>query len=401
MPPPPISPPTSASGTFAVPLDDGTLRRSLWLWGALLTLLGGAGLLWHLSHPYREAAAFLERVERGAAAGACCATSAEERSLVVQTPGGAVRVRAFTPADVDSSPGVVLVHGVHRLGADDARVLAFAHELSRTGFVVWVPQLEELASYRLEPSVVVKVQQVAKALAEEMSAARVGVVGISFGGGLALSAAADRADGGAIGWVLSIGGYGDFERVARFHLGEQARGPDDEEAPAAHPYGRHVLAWRYAAALFRDVDVPRVRRALRYRLDDDSAGLEGWLRGLPPGERAEVQRVLSRLEDPSLLRSFDELLVRERPTLAALSAAGRLEALGRVPVFLVHGSTDSVIPATQSLWLARELPEGARQGVLIAPWLEHVRARAVPTWQQQLEATRLFARVFATARSLR
>ena len=57
--------------------------------------------------------------------------------------------------------------------------------------------------------------------------------------------------------------------------------------------------------------------------------------------------------------------------LAALSPRGHMENL-RVPVYLLHGSADNIIPPAESLWLARDLPHKAVHDVLITGAFSHV-----------------------------
>ena len=62
--------------------------------------------------------------------------------------------------------------------------------------------------------------------------------------------------------------------------------------------------------------------------------------------------------------------MRERgDELARLSPAGRL-AIG-MPVYVVHGAGDSVIPPAETEWAARELGD-APHVALVTPLIEHV-----------------------------
>jgi pimeloyl-ACP methyl ester carboxylesterase len=65
---------------------------------------------------------------------------------------------------------------------------------------------------------------------------------------------------------------------------------------------------------------------------------------------------------PALLGALET----DKDTLAAVSPAGHLSALG-VPVLLLHGTEDTVIPPEESLWLAHELPPAQLKDVLLSP----------------------------------
>ena len=57
--------------------------------------------------------------------------------------------------------------------------------------------------------------------------------------------------------------------------------------------------------------------------------------------------------------------------LAAVSPRGQLGRV-RVPVFMLHGANDPLVPAFESVRIARELPEGTLRAFLVTPALSHV-----------------------------
>jgi len=61
------------------------------------------------------------------------------------------RARLYLPRGVTDAPGLVMAHGVHRLGIDEPRLVRFARSLAASGLQVLTPELRELADYRLDP----------------------------------------------------------------------------------------------------------------------------------------------------------------------------------------------------------------------------------------------------------
>jgi hypothetical protein len=43
-----------------------------------------------------------------------------------------------------------------------------------------------------------------------------------------------------------------------------------------------------------------------------------------------------------------------------------------VPVMLLHGASDNVVPPTETLWLEHDVPPGMLRGALISPAIGHV-----------------------------
>src|SRR5579862_9554483 len=66
-------------------------------------------------------------------------------------PSGPVRVRRYVPEGMPDAPGLVILHGVHRLGIDEPRLIRFARSLAGAGLRVLTPELRELADYRVDP----------------------------------------------------------------------------------------------------------------------------------------------------------------------------------------------------------------------------------------------------------
>ena len=70
---------------------------------------------------------------------------------------------------------------------------------------------------------------------------------------------------------------------------------------------------------------------------------------------------------PAILAEID----KRREELAAASPAGHLQSL-HVPVLLLHGSDDMIIPPTEMLWLQRDIPKKYLLDALISPAIGHV-----------------------------
>lgn len=249
-------------------------------------------------------------------------------------PGAArpMRARAYAPVGVASPHGVVLVHGIHPAGIDEARLVAFARALAATGAHVLTPEIADLVARRMTAATVDDIDRAVRAHAATVGRP-VGVWGISVAGGLALLAASRPGAGARFDHVVAVGAHADLARVVRFHRGERVRGSRGETPTAApHRYGRQVI-------LSADV-----------------------------------------------------------PDLAAMSPHGKLSAL-RVPVFLVHGSDDPIIPALETRELAREVPRGALRRVLVTPVLRHAEAAGAPGAADAWALVRFVAAVLAEAES--
>jgi pimeloyl-ACP methyl ester carboxylesterase len=83
--------------------------------------------------------------------------------------------------------------------------------------------------------------------------------------------------------------------------------------------------------------------------------------------------------------------------MAELSPAGRLRSL-TVPVYLLHGEGDNIIPAAETLWMVHELPEPTLKAALVSPVLSHLDLDgAAPTAGDEWHLLHFFALVMQAA----
>jgi dienelactone hydrolase len=345
-----------------------------------------------------------------------------------------VRARRFAPLPGGGSrPGVLLLHGAHPRGIDEPRLREFARALAEGGLDVLTPELPELSAYRLEPTMIERIQQLAAADAAALGQTGVGVIGISFAGGLALLAAAS-ANGGAIAWVATIGAHDDLLRLSDYYAGRDVRGPSGERADVKpHPYGARVMLRRHLASFFSAIDLPLAERALDAYLGDRHAQARHLAQGLSPdgqkimavllddegargleagpaqgagsgarrataldqarpgGASALDETAAARAAAPSRSASWaleyantprlsallDAAVAEARPQLIAASPHAQLASL-HVPVFLLHGADDPIIPSLETRYLAQEVPAAWLRASLITPLLRHAEFPTPP-----------------------
>lgn len=284
---------------------------------------------------------------------------------------------------------LLLVHGVHPRGIEEPRLVRFAQLLAKEGFRVTTPELESLTRFRVEAEAAARIAACARALADREGAARIGVVGISFGGGLALLAAADEP---RIGAVLAIGAHHDARRLARWWTGASIRGPDgDTRARSPEPYGREVLAHLYAEAYFGEASAAGARAAIEARLRGDREALRQHRETLSIETRAALDALSNGASSAlgGIVEAHDQ-------DLAAASPAGRIGDV-EASVFLLHGADDPLVAPSESAWIERELAPARRGGLVVTPLLRHAEREDVGL----LEELRVVHLVAGALRALR
>lgn len=312
------------------------------------------------------------------------------------TPHGPVRYRMYTPQDVQNPSGVVLLHGVHHLGIEDPRLWNLARALAGAGVLVMTPELQDLADYRVTARTIDVIGDSAVALSTRMRR-KVGVLGLSFAGGLALLAADRKEFGDRIGFVVAIGAHDDMARVARFFAANVITKPDGIEIPfQAHEYGALVLAYSHLEDFFSAADVPVARESLRQWLWEQPQAMRT-AEALSPEGKHELDLLLHHRDQ--LREALLKEITLHEAEMDAVSPHGHLAQL-HAAVFLLHGAGDTIIPSSETLWLAKDVPAAELKSSLISSALVHVDMGNKVTLQEQWQLVDFMAQVLDATEKL-
>jgi dienelactone hydrolase len=317
-------------------------------------------------------------------------------------PARTVKARMFsppggTPKDV---PAVVLVHGVQYLGIEEPRLQRFAKSVVSAGLVVLTPQVDELADYAVSARSIETVGASIRALrARTGGASKVGLMGTSFGGGVSLLTAADPRFADEVAFVVAIGAHDDLGRVSGFFANDEIEEvTGGTKKLRAHGYGATVLVYTHAEDFFPPEDVPAARDSLRSWLHEKRDAARESAKALSPASKAKMDILFS--PDISPLRAEIIAMIAKRTTdMKTVSPHDRLGAL-RAHVYLLHGAGDTVIPATETMWLAKDVPPSSLRMVLVSPAIEHVELKE-PSIADQWALVHFMSDVIGEAESAR
>ena len=164
------------------------------------------------------------------------------RDVVVHARNGPRVARLYRPQQVRTRP-VLLSGGVHALGIEEPRLIAFAETLAQSGTPVITPALPDLKEYLVTPRLTDDIEDAALAMlaapeVPQHADGRIGLLGISFAGGLSIIAAGRPSLRDRVGFVFSVGGHARLPGVMRYICtGVQ---PDGRTHPP-HDYGSVIL----------------------------------------------------------------------------------------------------------------------------------------------------------------
>jgi pimeloyl-ACP methyl ester carboxylesterase len=316
--------------------------------------------------------------------------------VAIEASNGPVPGRLYLPTGIAKPRGIVVLPGIHYLGINDPRFMNFSRVLAASGFAVLTPVLASLADYRVDAASIPTIGASPAWLERRLGTGPVTVIALSFSGGLALLAASDPQYAPHMRALVLFGGYENLERVARFLVTGQEEFPDGRILPApAHDYGASVFVYAHLSQFFDPKDLPAAHEALKYWLWEEPQNAEPWLAKLSPQGRNLLDALMSRRIDLvrlQLLAAFHA----DQAELASLSPHGQIANL-RVPVFILHGASDSIIPPAESLWLEKEVPRRDLRAILITPAFTHVDPQHKASWIDQVRLVDFIAAVLQEA----
>jgi dienelactone hydrolase len=312
-----------------------------------------------------------------------------ETASELATPLGKVRARLYTPVGRMNPPGIVVVHGVHHLGINEPRLMAFSRAIAQSGAQVFTPELPDIADYQITRASVNIIGAAAEHFSRQIGEP-VGILGLSFAGGEALLAAANSQYADSIAFVMSIGAHENMRRVAEFFVTGQIARPDGTIVTMKpHEYGPLVLMYSHLDEFFPAADLPAAKETLKLLLWEDVAGSKLAAAKLSPASRQKMAKLYDH--DSSIFKEDMETTVeRHSSEMATVSPHGQLQSLHK-PVLLLHGAGDDVIPATEMLWLEKDIPEPYLRDALITPLLSHVDIAMEPPLREKFELVHFMA----------
>jgi pimeloyl-ACP methyl ester carboxylesterase len=178
----------------------------------------------------------------------------------------------------------------------------------------------------------------------------------------------------------------------RFLITSQLETPEGTKELQAHEYGLVVAVYGVLDRFVPEPDQDALEEAFRAWLQEkrDLAREHA-----AKATTTEGKRLFELLEKGKLAELRPQLLamMKERhDDLAKLSPAGKLHQV-KAPVFLLHGTGDTVIPPSEARWADGEL-EGRPHAVLVSSLLEHVSVDKESQWRDQLALVDFMANLF-------
>jgi dienelactone hydrolase len=251
----------------------------------------------------------------------------------------------YRPNDQRRHSGLILAHGAIKGGKDD-RALGFAgRSLARAGYVVLVPQLDNLSKFRLhQDDIEVLVDSFQYLARQEFSNGKIGMFGVCLSAPLALLAATEPSISQDVAVASSWGGFYNINDWLQAVISE--RYIDEGTAKPWQP--RKVLIEETPKWLIELLPDPSDRACIEKMLRGNSR--DSAKSNLSPSGQALYELLTNH--DPERVKDlWARLDSRIRQTLDSLSPHTKVAQL-KTKIAIIHTFTDDVIPWVESCKLA-------------------------------------------------
>jgi pimeloyl-ACP methyl ester carboxylesterase len=288
--------------------------------------------------------------------------------------GGSIDGDVYSPGREGKHGALILILGARPVDRDDPTLVRFAEGLSRTGLVVMIPISSGLAAGRIlaeeVDAVVAEVEMLAAR--SDVDPYRIGLLGFSVGGSVAIQAAADHRLDGRLVLVNAFGSYNDAVDVVRAVSTRSLAYAGLDESWEPHPHALWVIARQLADTLPDQHDRDVIDRL--YLQADETARAEvpamtpvgraalGLLDGLPP---AETEAALAQMPPATIAR------------LRGIVPARVIDRLS-TRLFIMHDRGDHFVPYTESRRMAANAPAGVLERYAEFDLFDHVMPNRPP-----------------------
>ena len=267
-----------------------------------------------------------------------------------------------------SRKAVLLFHGMGVLGIDDPRLIELASNLCISGFTVFTPELEEVKNLKIRIETVENIRDIVLSLDSFQEKypfeEGLGFFSVSFGAGLGLIALSDGEIQKKFSSMCVVGGFANFEAVV----------PHVLEHFETENYGNFILLHNFIHMTVTNSE--KLESVLWEAAMDNALNRKNGEAVAPKLQSALNSRDKEIFERICKEKSFRKALgeeIRESAGLLLrdLSPIHYIKEIS-IPVSIIHGRNDYVIPETESMVISKQMSDcGIQNRLEITSLLSH------------------------------
>jgi dienelactone hydrolase len=289
---------------------------------------------------------------------------------------------------------LLLVHGVNPTGKDDGQLVLLAKDLARAGFLVLVPDFEGMKTLRLRVSDAEEILMSYVYLSGlDHAGPRGGMLGIGYGAGPLLLAAADPRIRDRVGVLAAFGGYYDLRTVLLYSLTGAFEYNGHRGSFRPESSLRWMIAYKNLDLLRSSADREIFRRIIEKRNQYETAAADSLVKTLGTEGRA-LYDFLANADQGRFDTLYENLSLPMRELVYQLSPSRAIPYI-TASFIVAHATDDYFIPYTESMRLADAVNDRNRVTLALLPQFQHPEPSAIDWFQRYvLGGWRLFTALY-------
>ena len=272
--------------------------------------------------------------------------------------------------------GIVLVPGAAKDGKDDPRLMALATTLSRSRFIVLVPDIPNLRELKVQAQdsqTITAAFTYLISLPEFPAEGKAGIGAFSYAVGPAILAALKPEVREKVNFVLSVGGYYDVEQVITFFTTGYYQNKNEWQFLEPNEYGKWVFVLSNVEHLTDPVDQENFIKIAQRKMNYPNADIDDLVTDLT-AEASSILNLLQNQNTELVVNLISKLPDDIHAELTALNLSNKDLSQLKARLILLHGTDDNIIPYTESISLANAVKENQAELFLI-DGLAHVNVQ--------------------------
>jgi len=319
----------------------------------------------------------------------------EVRDAAIAGTLGPVNLVIYSASGVRNPAPIILVHGFADAGNRDPYLNDVAKRLAPMGFLVILPTIPGEAASEMRRSDLLVIEDTIRWAAENTHQ-KVAVLGVSFGGGLVVPAAAAHSVSKYVKLIVCISGYNDLESIGKYFIHDPVLDPEGKPYQGNSP-GPLLITAPYLNELVDTRDISDMKLLVHRFLMNKAQPLppdDPVLSSVNGRDRKEYEQLQS-VQSEEMKDRFRQLLARHKDDFDAISPSHVLRDL-RTPIYILHGVSDSIFPSGEAEWMREESKNNPNAHILITPWISHVfvgsPASRLDRWRTMQFCTQMLTR---------
>jgi hypothetical protein len=283
--------------------------------------------------------------------------------------GEHVPLRIFYP-NKSNQQSVIIFPGASPYAEKHPTMNKLAHALTQTGCTVFMPRIPPLKELEISEKNINWFAHCYEALLKhkDIESDNLFVVGISYGGGLLLKASLDnRFRNNPPKLFFVYGTYFNIETAFHFLMTGEIFSDNKTHKITPNPWGTVVLFYNYLLSI-EDSEINRkYTEILKLRIEDRFEESDDKIETLAKNDQEFIRDILAGNMSEKVKESSHRIIEKNKDIFLSLSPVSWCKDI-QEKVYVMHGANDSMVPFTESTFLADNLPNSE---LLISYLYEH------------------------------